>query len=86
MELLASARNKLEQRSIKKGLLRFNTSLINDEISLLAVKLFESYKLSHGLSIPDCFIATTSIVLNLDLFTYNIKNHQFIRNLALYEF
>lgn len=84
MELLIGANNKSEESKIKKKLFRFNLALINNEISLEALFLFETYRLSHGLSIPDCFIGSTAKILNLELFTYNIKDYKFISNLKLY--
>jgi len=85
MELLIGANNKAEESKIKKKLFRFNLALINNEISLEALLLFETYRLSHGLSIPDCFIGSTAKILNLELFTYNLKDYQFINNLKLYK-
>jgi predicted nucleic acid-binding protein len=85
MELLIGANNKAEESKIKKKLFRFNLALINNEISLEALLLFETYRLSHGLSIPDCFIGSTAKILNLELFTYNLKDYKFINNLKLYK-
>ncbi|MBK7763553.1 MAG: PIN domain-containing protein [Bacteroidetes bacterium] len=84
MELLMGARNKSEESKIKKKLLRFNTSLINSEITLDALALFERYRLSHGLAIPDCIIASTARITQLELFTYNLKDYKFIESLNLY--
>ncbi len=85
MELLMGARNKIEESKIKKNLLRYNSALINNEITQEALKLFEKYRLSHGLAIPDCFIAATALTMEIQLFSYNIKDYKFINNLKLYE-
>jgi predicted nucleic acid-binding protein len=45
----------------------------------------ESYSLSHNLSLPDALIAATALVHNLELYTLNTKDFQFISNLKLYE-
>lgn len=84
MELLMGARNKIEETKIKKKLLRFNVALINSEINIEALELFETYRISHGLAIPDCFIAATSKIMELQLFTYNVKDFKFINKLALF--
>ena len=53
MELLMGASNKTEESIIKKKLGRFNIALIKNDITILAIELFESYRLSQGLAIPD---------------------------------
>ena len=85
MELLMGAANKTEEAKIKKKLLRFSVALINNEITTDALELFETYRLSHGLAIPDCFIASTARVMQVELFSYNIKDYKFISKLRLVE-
>jgi len=85
MELLMGAINKEEETKIKKKVLRFNTALINNEITEEALHLFEKHRLSHSMAIPDCLIAATSKVTGLALFTYNVKDYKFISKLKLYE-
>ena len=84
MELLMGAPNKTDETKIKKKLHRFNTALINHEITIEAIALFELYRLSHSLAIPDCFIASTAKVIELELFTYNVKDFKYINNLHLF--
>jgi predicted nucleic acid-binding protein len=85
MELLMGAINKPKETKIKKKLQRFNLALINDEITLEAFYFFEQYRLSHGMSIPDCFIAATAKMMRLELFTYNVRDFRFIVSLSLFE-
>jgi predicted nucleic acid-binding protein len=85
MEILQGAQNKTDEKKIIKNLHRFNIALINNDITLEAIDFFEKYHLSHGLAIPDCFIAATSSVTSLELFTYNIKDYKFIPKLKLYK-
>lgn len=53
-------------------------------ISTKAIELIEAYRLSHGLQIPDAIIAATSIVYQIPLHTYNLKDFDFIPEVALY--
>ena len=85
MELLMGASNKDEESKIRKKLNRFNIALINNEITEEAILLFEAYRLSHGLAIPDCFIGSTAKIMNLELFTYNLKDYRFMSKLKLFE-
>lgn len=85
MELLMGARNKVEEIKIRKKLLRFNTALINNDITIEAIELFQLHRLSHGLAIPDCFIASTAKVMQLELYTYNVKDFKYINNLRLFD-
>ena len=85
MELLMGANNKEEELKIKKMLLRFNTALINNDITLEALAMFEKYRLSHGLAIPDCLIAATAKVTGFELFTYNVKDYKFINKIKMFK-
>lgn len=85
MELIIGANNKSELSRINKNSHNFEISLINGEIATLAVQLLQDYKLSHGLALPDAFIAATSIITNFPLFTYNLKDYKFISELKLYQ-
>ena len=86
MELLLGARSKEDLAIITNKLNRFNIVLINEQITLKSFELLCTYKLSHGLSIPDCLIAATAIVSNFELYTYNTKDYQFIDQLRLYKY
>ncbi len=57
---------------------------MNETVTLLALDLFKTYHLSHGLRIPDCLIAATAIGTGLPLFTYNRKDFRFISGLTLF--
>ncbi|GAB1447159.1 hypothetical protein MASR2M44_01500 [Bacteroidota bacterium] len=64
---------------------RFNIALINNDITIEAIALFETYRLSQGLAIPDCFIGATAKIMNLELFTYNLKDYRFMSKLKLFD-
>lgn len=86
MELVAGIFNKEMESKVLKNLSSFGLILINEAISKTALELFEKYRLSHGLMIPDCFIAATAIESGLELFTYNSKDFRFIQGLSLKNF
>ena len=83
MELIVGARNKNELRVLGKFLKRFTIVKVNQSISDTAVDLVRQYRLSHGLLIPDAFIAATAIVINEPLATKNRRDYQFITGLTL---
>lgn len=64
---------------------RFNVALINNEITLQAFDLLQRYRLSHGMALPDSFIAATAMVTEMKLFTYNIKDFKFISSLKFFK-
>ena len=43
------------------------------------------YSLSHKLSIPDAIIASTAIYYEIELYTLNIKDFKFIKDIKLYK-
>lgn len=84
MELMLGATNKADMAWVIKGLSRFNVALLNDAITLHAFDLLQTYRLSHGLSLPDGLIAATALVTGLEFFTYNTKDYLFIPGIKLY--
>lgn len=82
---MLGATDKTDLARIIKKLGRFNIALINDDITMRAFDLLETYRLSHGLSLPDSIIAATALIADMKLFTYNIKDYKFIAQLNLYE-
>ncbi|MCB9330960.1 MAG: type II toxin-antitoxin system VapC family toxin [Lewinellaceae bacterium] len=85
MELLQGMGNKNELAQMKKRIKFYDIVQIDSAISTKAIDLIESYRLSHGLQIPDAIIAATSIVYQIPLYTYNLKDFDFIPEVALYE-
>jgi len=85
MELMQGALNKNDMEKINKKLSRLTTILIDNEITLKAFDLLQKYYLSHSLTLADCFIASTSEVTGLELFTYNTKDYKFIPQLVLFK-
>ncbi len=69
---------------VNKKLSRFNIALINNDITLEAFELLQTYRLSHGLALPDCLIAATAKITELVLFTYNTKDYKLIAELKLF--
>ena len=73
LELQAGTRNKVELQRIEKFLSRFVMIAIDNDISYRAVALIQQYQLSHGLALPDAFIATTALEENEILATNNLR-------------
>ncbi|MHC8949440.1 PIN domain-containing protein [Sphingobacterium hungaricum] len=86
MELIKGTHSKEHLQKIQKKLKRLDTILLSPVITLRAIDLLTTYHLSHGLTIPDTMIATTSLETNLKLFTYNLRDFKFIQGLSLYNF
>jgi predicted nucleic acid-binding protein len=83
MELLFGSKNKRESNQIKKALSDLNLFHLNKNISVISIDLIMSYSKSHGLRIPDAIIAATALSLDIKLFTYNLKDFQFIEGVKL---
>ncbi len=84
MELLFGALNNNELKKIKKYLSTLEIVHIDLLISETALVLIEKYSKSHHLQIPDSIIAATSLVYGMELFTYNIKDFKYIKDLKLH--
>jgi predicted nucleic acid-binding protein len=58
---------------------------IDSDISKMAIELIEKFNLSHGLQIPDAIIGATAIIYDIPLYTYNIKDFNFMPNIRLHQ-
>jgi predicted nucleic acid-binding protein len=85
MELFQGMGNKEELARMKKKIKYYDVIQIDEDISTKAVELIESYKLSHGLSIPDAIIGATAVVHQIPLYTYNIRDFDFLPGIILYQ-
>ncbi len=83
MELYYGAMNKTELNKIEKFVCMFHIIQINETISTQATKLVKTYAKSHSLDIPDSLIASSALVNNCKLFTYNLKDFKYIKNIEL---
>ena len=84
-ELYHGALNKAELQKIKQHLALLHHYHIDSAISNNFLHLMETYSLSHKLSLPDAFIAATALARNIELYTLNTRDFQFIPNLKLYQ-
>lgn len=70
---------------MKKKIKYYDVVQIDKAISQKAIEFIESYKLSHGLLIPDAIIGATAIVYQIPLYTYNVKDFDFLPEIILYQ-
>jgi predicted nucleic acid-binding protein len=82
-ELLAGARDKIEQKQIESFLSGFNIHSPNEKDALAALELYKQHHLSHGVDWPDCQIAATALRLGLEVYTQNVKHFAAFSGLAV---
>ena len=83
MEMIVGCQNRSELRAIIKFLERFLIISVSQDISLTAVHLLKTYRLSHELKIADALIASTAIANNIPLISKNQRDYRFIKTLTL---
>ncbi len=83
MELMVGCRNKKELTALDTFLRRFKVLSIDENVAERAVELLRTYRLSHGLLIPDSLISATAIILSVSLLSKNQKDYRFIKELNL---
>jgi len=54
-------------------------------VSEKAIELIETYHLSHGLKIPDAIIGATAVIYQIPIYTYNVKDFEFLPGIILYQ-
>ena len=84
MELYRGVENKRELKTMENKIKQYNLLHFNEGVSVKAIQLVSSFKLSHNLQIPDAIVGAMSIIYNLPLFTYNKKDFKFIPGIKLY--
>ena len=84
MELYQGMNNKAELNRMKKKIKNYSILHFNTDVSTLTIDYINRFKLSHNLQIPDAIIAASAVTFNLPLFTYNLKDFQFIPDIRLY--
>ena len=86
MELYYGAINKAELKKLEKFVSLFKIKDLDESISIKATHLIKTYAKSHNLDIPDSLIASTALVLECRIFTYNLKDFRYIEGLELIKF
>jgi hypothetical protein len=78
MELVIGCRDKTDLNKIVKFLSHYPVIDISIPISRRAYQLMLQFNMSHGLVIPDAFIAATALEENLMLMTSNFRHFEMI--------
>ncbi len=84
-ELLFGALNKKELSRIKSDIEHLQIIHLTPEIGKCFTKLMFEYSLSHRLSLPDGLIAATALIEDISLYTHNIKDFKYIKDIMLYK-
>src|SRR4051812_6407843 len=78
IELIAGAKNIRQLASLRKVLKVYPIIHVNELISQQSYKLYQQHILKNTVGLSDYFIASTSLVHNLLLYTDNKKDYDFI--------
>jgi predicted nucleic acid-binding protein len=85
MELFRGMGNKNELANMKSKLKHYNILHINEDTSKIALQFIEFFRLSHDLKMPDALIGAMSVVYQIPLFTYNVKDFKYLPGILLYK-
>ena len=83
-EFYFGALNKRELPLIDRHLNKFGILPVNEKISAIFVDLMYKYCLSHKPFIADMLIAATALHHDIEIYTLNRKDFNFIPDLKLY--
>ena len=84
LELCKGAGDKRELKEIQEFINCYTSLQLNSKGVELALELIKKYHLAHNLGLADALIAASVIVADLQLFTFNVKDFDFITGLKLY--
>lgn len=74
MEVIAGVENNAEKRQAMRLLSRFDMIYLEHADMRWAIEQHLNYKLSHGVGMMDCLIASVSFRLQLPVYTVNLKH------------
>lgn len=84
LELLFGLKTKSRIIDLSKQMRAYYLYHISEDISIKTLELVSKYSPSSSIKTADAFIAATAIINNLKLFTDNIQDFDFIKELQLY--
>ena len=85
LELMVGAKTKKKQAEVSKTIKAYSFFDLNPLISLRALTLIKKYGVKHTIGIGDALIAATAIENNIPLYTDNVSDYDFIKELELYK-
>jgi len=85
MELFQGMGNKNELAQMKKRMKFYDVVQIDNAVSEKAIEFIKAYSLSHGLKIPDAIIGATAVIYQIPIYTYNLKDFDFLPGIILYQ-
>jgi predicted nucleic acid-binding protein len=74
MEVMYGAGSKAKQAASKALLKQFDLVHLTAVDQDWAMQQLETYRLSHGLAMNDCYIASVAYRLQVPLYTHNLKD------------
>jgi predicted nucleic acid-binding protein len=74
LEVMHGAGSKAKETASKSILNRFDTVYLSELDQQWAMQQLERFRLSHGVSIDDCLIASVAFRLQVPLYTHNLKD------------
>jgi predicted nucleic acid-binding protein len=85
LELLNGSKNMKQLISTRRELKLYSIIHFDNEISKLALQLFSKYAVQRTLRLPDSLIAATALHFELELYTDNKKDYDFIEGVKFYK-
>jgi predicted nucleic acid-binding protein len=74
LEVMHGAGSKAKESASKSILSRFDIIYLSEIDQQWAMQQVERFRLSHGVSINDCLIASVAFRLQVPLYTHNLKD------------
>lgn len=85
IELMIGAKSKKREFEVSKTIKAYFLFDLNVRISNKAFSIIKKYHIRHSISIADALIAATAIENKLPLYTDNLHDYSFIKELKLYK-
>ncbi|WP_153798654.1 type II toxin-antitoxin system VapC family toxin [Foetidibacter luteolus] len=85
-ELMFGLKTKQRIIDLNKQMKAYTLIHISEPVSVKALELLKKYSVKHQLKLADALIASTALETGCKLFTDNIKDFEFIKDLLFHKF
>lgn len=77
--------NTVQKRTdLIEQLKRYNKAIVDAEVIERTIKLVQRYAINYKLFAADAIIAANDVISDLELYTFNKKDFEFIQEIDLY--
>jgi len=84
IELFAGCNTTKKRNELTMQIRKYNIAIVDTEVIERAIKLVQRYAIHHKLFAADAIIAANAILSDIEIYTFNKKDFDFIKEVKIY--